>query len=110
MAEINDRNGQTQKQTAEVMPGGAHQDSGTVGTSWAKVTFPNPTRSIIIQNTHASNDLYVLLKKKNGDYNTGTKYFTVGAGKTLSMDYRSNEIKVKGSLANTTWQSIATEE
>ena len=107
MGEIQ-RGGQTQQQTAEVPPEACYQEVSSVGTTEKTINFGGSSASILIHNTHPTNNLYVYFKRSKSSWNND--YKTIEAGVPLSIDHRTTAIKGKGQAANTTYEILATLE
>ena len=107
MAEIQ-RSDQTQTQTAEIMPPATFQERGAVGVVVSGHPFGAYSRSMLIQNTHGTNDLYVFLLDADGKWNT--YYTTISAGGSMAIDTRHNQVRLQGSGGSTNYEILATLE
>ncbi len=68
----------------------------------ATVNFVGTTKSILIENLHASNDLFVSF---DGDVNT----HTIAAGEDLSLDTVIPSLRISASVDTTPYQILTTE-
>jgi len=107
MAEIQ-RGEQTQQQIAVVPPQYAHQVRGTVGVAVAELTFPSVSESILIENTHATQELRVYFKSSASGWNMD--YKSIAAGGVFSLNLRTDRIRIQGSGAGTTYELLVTLE
>ncbi|MEA2112403.1 MAG: hypothetical protein U9P50_00305 [Patescibacteria group bacterium] len=107
MAEIQ-RNEQTQQQMATIPPQYSYQKIGDVGTTAETITFPSPTESILIENTHATQNLYVYFPSAVGVFNS--HYKTIAAGYVYTKTIRLISFKIKGQAVNTGYEIDATLE
>lgn len=76
--------------------------SGNANTSAATVTFNADTKSILVENLHASNDLFVSF---DGDANT----FIIPSGETLTLDTAVADLRISASVNGTPYQILTTE-
>lgn len=103
MSEIQ-RNNQTQMQVAEVPPQYINGARGSVGTSaWVDVAFDGATRQVLVDNTHATNDLLVRFRKAANQWG---EYKTIAAGGVITFNLRVEEMQVKGGGAATTYEIL----
>jgi len=68
----------------------------------ATVAFAGATKSIYIENLHASNDLLV-------SFDGGTNTFVIPAGESLGLDGKATGIDISASADTTPYQILTTE-
>ena len=76
--------------------------NGTADLIPSTITFDNPTKSILIDNTHGTQILYF-------SFDEGTTWKKVRADSALSIDCVAESIDVKGSADGTTYEVLTVE-
>jgi len=71
-----------------------------VGTVAATITLTATTCALLIENTHATQNILV-------SFDDGTTFKTLEPGDTLSVDTSISSFKIKGSGAATTYEILA---
>jgi len=74
--------------------------NGTIGTVATTISLTAITVSLLIENTHSTNNILI-------SFDEGSTWKTLGPGDSLSMDTAIEEFDIKGSDADTTYECLA---
>jgi len=74
--------------------------NGSVGTAAATVTLAATGVALLIENTHAAQNILV-------SFDAGTTWKTLNPNDTLSVDTSMSSFQIKGSAAATTYEILA---
>ena len=102
------RGQQTQQQVAEVPPDSCFQSVSAVGTTKTEISFGGTSSTILIENTHASQELKAYFRSSPSAWNNA--YKTIVAGGNLSIGHRATGVKIVGQGAGTTYEMLVTLE
>ena len=87
--------------TVEVLAGVPKHYNGTAGLLVQTVTFSAITKSILIENTHVTANLYISFD--------GINIFTLPSGETLALDASVTSVELSAPVAGVTYQILTTE-
>ena len=85
-----------------IVSGYPHTSTGTLGATLDVLEYDKVTKEILVLNTHATQELYVLFSYDSLDDNK----FKIAAGEQHTFDVKTRRVYISGS-ANTTYSACA---